>query len=154
MLENTSALHTPSYLAQNWEQSNIQPDFRVREFAGIIEPLPSSLSTLDEQLHQCLFPVKLDTKQALVEHGVHHLSWESLQPHRHLFSIDSCPPPPKPRTADGMAEAQAWVERKLAEIKCSDQPSCIFFTDASVQTPVGTAAAATVMLPAVCVPLR
>src|SRR3569623_3505059 len=53
-----------------------------------------------------------------------------------------------------MAEAQAWVERKLAEIKCSDQPSCIFFTDASAQTPVGTAAAATVMLPAVCVPLR
>src|SRR3569623_1732468 len=47
-----------------------------------------------------------------------------------------------------MAEAQAWVERKLAEIKCSDQPSCIFFTDASAQTPVGTAAAAIVMLPA------
>ena len=144
-----SKVFPTSFWGRTNAQSSIHGPLKTHEHISHVEPLPSTMRSVADQYGQCPFFVREDTLDVLAENKVSLLTWHELEPYRHLLHIDPCPPLPSPRTAEAQAEAQAWVERKMTEIKCSDPPSYICFTDASAVPPVGPASAAVVFLPRV-----
>ena len=146
-----STVYPNSFLGRTNAQSNIEGSLKIRESPHDVEPLPSTMRTITDQYGdgQCTFAVPPAVRALLDEYNMSLLTWRELEPFRHLLQVDSCPPLSKPRTAEAQAEAQAWAQRKVAEIKCSDPLGCICFTDASAQPPVGPASSAILFLPLV-----